>query len=184
MRRLALVVALGLAMACSDPNQLPNATQANAVDTVTLWALSTASLRNPGAYSLVDRAAVRTYETIAFEFAFDLSPAREPRLLPLAVLGLSPGNELKPGLLRSALGFDEMLRAPLNGYVTADTVPVQPGDRFFLRSRPVCTTLGGVPQYGKLEVLAVDPVAETLQFRVVANNNCGYRSLALGVPKN
>ncbi len=184
MRRLPLLAALGLALACSDPNELPNATLANAVDTVTLWALSTAPVRNPGAYSLVDRSAVRTYETIAFEFAFDLTPAREARLLPLAVLGLSPGTGVKPGLLRSTLGFDQMLRAPLNGYVTEDTVPIQPGDRFFLRSRPVCTSLGGVPQYGKLEVLAVDSAAATLQFRVVANNNCGYRSLVLGIPKN
>ncbi len=183
MHRLALAAGLALALGCSDPNKLPDATQSNAVDTVTLWALSTGSVRNPGAYSLVDRSAVRNYETIGFEFAFDLTPAGDPRLLPLAVLGLAPGNELKPGLLRSTLGFDQMLRAPLNGYVTTDTVPVQVGDRFFVRSRPVCTGLGGVPQYGKLEVLGIDPVAATFRFRVLANNNCGYRSLALGVPK-
>jgi hypothetical protein len=184
MRRLLLVSALIAGLGCSDPNALPNASVPNVVDTVTLWSLVGGPLRDPTAYSLADRRALRTYESIGFEFAFTIDAAQRPVLLPLAVLGLSPGSGLKPGLLSSAVAFDQMLKAPRNGYLTADTIPIQVGDLYFVRSRPICTSLGGVPEYGKMEVLALDPAQQTVTFQVLANNNCGYRALGLGIPKS
>jgi hypothetical protein len=44
-----------------------------------------------------------------------------------------------------------------------------------------CASLG-VPLYGKLELLDIDTLAQTLTFRIVTNQNCGYRGLRLGIP--
>ena len=41
----------------------------------------------------------------------------------------------------------------------------------------------GVPQYAKLEILSVNDVARTITFQALANNNCGYRSLKPGIPR-
>ncbi len=36
---------------------------------------------------------------------------------------------------------------------------------------------------GKLEVLGFTPVARSVTFRILVNNNCGYRGLELGIPE-
>jgi len=177
-------VLLGLG-ACSDPNAIPKASAANVVDTLTLWSLSKGPLTKPSAYSLNARNGVRTWEVGGgFEFAFDEDAAGRAVFLPTDVLGLVSGGTLKPGLKRSTAGFDLMTKAPSNGYIVSDTVPAIVGDLFFVRSAISTCSLLGVPLYGKLEVLAVDSVApNTVTIRVLANQNCGYRGLNLGIPK-
>jgi len=54
------------------------------------------------------------------------------------------------------------------------------GDRFVVRSRIVCNI--GVPKYGKLEVTNFDPVGKTVTFRVLINENCGFKGLEPGLP--
>lgn len=181
----AAFVAATVLAACSDPNELPKASVENAVDTLTLWTLSEGPLTAPTAYSVNNGGAVKTWEVGAsFEFAYDLDPAGGSIFLPLDVLGLANPNSVRPGLKRSALPWDEMRKAPLNGYVTRDTVPIAEGDRFFLRTGINICSLYGVPLYGKLEVIDLDSTASTATFRVMANQNCGYRSLNLGIPKS
>jgi len=183
-RHLVMWTAVAALAACSDPNALPRATISNAVDTVTVFALRGGPLQAPSAYSLSENRAVRTFETIAFDFVFTYDTLDRPALVPLDGLGLGPGLALEPGLLATPLEFDAITNAVRNGYGTTDTFPVAPGDRFYVRSRPVCSSLGGVPLYGKLEVLSSDTAAKSLTFRVLANNNCGYRNLEPGIPEN
>ena len=38
--------------------------------------------------------------------------------------------------------------------------------------------------YGKIEILAIDPVARSVTFRYLVNNNCGYLGLEPGLPRN
>jgi hypothetical protein len=184
MRRLLWFLPVAVWMACSDSTGIGPPALENVLDTVTLWSLDGGPLRQPTAYSVPDRLGVRTYETTAFDFVFTFDSTGRAVLLPLAVLGLSPANTVKPGLLSSTTPFDQMLRAPLNGYLTDDTIAVEAGDLFYVRSRPVCTTVGGLSEYARLEVLAIDSAAQTLTFQAVADDNCGYRSLDLGFPKN
>jgi hypothetical protein len=167
--------------ACSNPNALAKASVPNVLDTLTLWSLRGGPLQKPTAYSLPGSGGVRTYDGGTWEFAFSIEPARGAVFIPLAALGLSPSGSLKPGLIASTALFDAMTKAPLNGYITDDTVGVNVGDRFFVRSRLVCAALG-VPQYGKLEVLALDTTAKSITFQTVSDNNCGYRGVRLGIP--
>ena len=73
--------------------------------------------------------------------------------------------------------------AETNNYKTLDTVAVAVGDVLYLRSRIPTNCFLGVPAYGKVEILQFDADNRTLKFRVLANLNCGYKSLQPGIPK-
>ena len=78
----------------------------------------------------------------------------------------------------SAATFDAITVAPSNGYVTDSAVPVEIGQRWFVRSRVFCSL--GVPQYAKVEILGFED--STVTFKVLADNNCGYKGLEPGLP--
>jgi len=42
--------------------------------------------------------------------------------------------------------------------------------------------VGALPRYGKFQVLSLDPVARSVTFQTLVNQNCGYRSLRPGIP--
>lgn len=179
---LAAISALG---ACSDPNQLASAGLENQLDTaVTVWSLRTGPLNQPSAYSLEIRRGIRIWDGgIGFDFAYSTDSLGRSLALPPQVLGLATDATLNPGLKASTLGFDQMTLADRNGYIVNDTIELHEGDRFFVRSNTsVCPSLG-VPIYGKIEILDIDTAAQTLKFRAVADQNCGYRGLNLGIPK-
>jgi hypothetical protein len=176
---------VAVAGACSDPNAIPDANASNEVDTLFLWSLSDGPLTEPAAYSINARNGVRTWEVGSnFEFAFDEDATGQPVFLPTAVLDLLGDGALRPGLKRpsSTTTFDAMTKAPSNGYIVSDTVPIAIGDLFYIRTTVSTCSLLGVPLYGKLEVLELDPVQHTVRLRVLANQNCGYRGLNPGIP--
>jgi hypothetical protein len=177
---LPLAAAVGLA--CNS-NGLAPAIFTNVVDTVTIGALVGTPITVPSAFSVSDSRAVRSDQTSAFDFAFNIDQGGHPVFLPLAVIGLVPKTSAAPGLRTTTLAFADIVSAQSDGYITQDTVHIAVGDRFFLRSRIACGLLG-VPEYGKLEVLAVDESARTVTFQVLTNNNCGYRDLTPGLPDN
>jgi hypothetical protein len=181
-----LVLAGFVAMAgCSDPNALLPASISNVVDTVKLWTLSHGPLNDPTAYSLNARNGVRTWDIGPdFEFAFDVDASGRMVFLPIDLLGLLSSNAFKPGLKPVGTPFDQMTKAPLNGYVTSDTVPVVLNQTYYLRSSvSTCASLG-VPLYGKFQVIEIDSAAQTVKLQVLADQNCGYRGLNLGIPKS
>jgi hypothetical protein len=183
--RLPALLAFALAAACSNPNSIPNASLKNELDTLTLWSLEKGPLNKPTAYSLSARNGVRTWEAgTNFEFLFSVNPAGQARLIPLGALGLSSSGSVMPGLLRTSLAFDSMVKAPQNDYLTLDTIAIAPGDRFFMRTSVNSCALLGVPLYGRIEILDIDTAAVTVKFRVVADQNCGYRGLLLGIPSS
>ena len=179
-----VLIAFVLVAACSDPNAIPRAYLENDTATVTLASLERGLVTQPTAYSLSLASAVRTWEAgTNFDFVFSMDAQDRTAFLPLASLGLSTTAAVKPGLLKTTTAWDAMTKAPLNGYVTLDSVPIAEQDRFYLRTA-VSTCVGlGVPLYGKLQILDIDTAAATVKFLVLSDQNCGYRGLALGVPK-
>lgn len=184
---LVLAAFIAVAGACSDPNALQDASITNVVDTsVTLWSLTHGPLDKPVAYSIIARNGVRTWEVgSAFEFAFDVTPDGRPVFIPTDLLGLLGSSALKPGLRQTTTQtFDQMTRAPSNGYTVTDTVPVVVGDRFYIRTTVSACTVLSVPLYGKMEVTGVDTAAKTVTLKVLVDQNCGYRGLKEGIPKS
>jgi hypothetical protein len=179
MRRLC-VAALTAAVlaACGDDFTLPPASIQNEIDTVAIYALSGTPVALPSGYQIELKRAVRTDQTAFFDFAFDIPPSAAPRFYPTGPLGLGEGS----GFLRQTAPFDSVTFAPLDGYVRDSGVVADSGAVYVVRSRPVSCTFGTFAYFAKLRVLAVDTTARRVDFEVVANANCGYRSLEPGTP--
>ncbi|MGE0353843.1 MAG: hypothetical protein AB7I33_02145 [Gemmatimonadales bacterium] len=183
MRRLALLlIPFGalVAAACTDPNQLPPASLDNYEDTLTLGALRGTPIQVPSGYSVTE-GAVRTDQTSAFDLAYDVDDQGRHVFIPLIVLGVRADSSIKPGLQLSSNTFEGITEAARNGYITDDSVAVDSGQVYLVRSRLVCSF--GVPQYAKMQIIMIDDSARTISFRVLANNNCGYISLKPGIPQ-
>jgi hypothetical protein len=176
-----LLLALAAAVACSD-SELGDAATANVVDTVTLGAINGAALTTPAAYSITVGSPIRTDESSAFDFAYDIIPGKGAVLLPLAALGLGTGGSSNPGLQKVTTAFDDLKSGPTSGWLQTDTIPIAVGNVIAGRSRIVCYL--GVPQYAKFQILAFNDVLKTVDLKVLANVNCGYRNLEPGTSRN
>ena len=186
-RRFYLVVpvvaaALAAQAACGTSTGLPIATVENIVDTVVLFALDGTPVYTPSAYDLSDRSTVRTDRaTVGFDFAFNLTPAGQGELLSTGAMLLGKSS----GFISKGEPFDAIAVAPGTGYQDSVPVPVDSGNVFIVRSRPSANCAGyglSLPVYAKLEVLAIDTTARTVQFRILVDQNCGYHGLQPGLP--
>lgn len=170
--------------ACSSNADLPDPTDANLIDTTTVWALDGTPLTDPSGFSIPDRIAVRTDQSAAFDFVYNIDGSGKSVFLPIELLGLGSVSGTNPGLLQTPIPFDS-LRSAVTGdnYVTDDTITVAVGNVYYARSRIVCSTLA-VPIYGKIEILSIDTDARSVTFRYLVDNNCGYLGLEPGFPRN
>jgi hypothetical protein len=171
---------LAAAVACSDSNGLPDPTFTNVERFETLYALTGTPIGTPSGYALSGSLRIRTDLSIDFDFAYSIEPDGRPVLVPRAALGIEPNASLQPGLQSSSASFEAITEAPSNGYITDQVVPIAVGDRFLVRSRITCAI--GVPKYAKLEVILIDENARTVTFRILTNDNCGYKGLEPGLP--
>ncbi|MBA3317054.1 MAG: hypothetical protein H0T50_03060 [Gemmatimonadales bacterium] len=180
IRSLLPLLALSAAAACGSDDNLPDPTEENVVDTVTVGSLTDTPITTASGFS-VSLGPIRTDLSPDFDFAYDIQgdPVSGTRvLLPRAALGILSSNAAEPGVLLRSEAFDDIEAAPSNGYVTEDAVPVALGERYVVRSRVVCGI--GVPLYAKVEIIGFDDNSLTL--KVLANTNCGYRGLEPGFP--
>lgn len=181
MRPLPLIVlllALG-GIACSDSNGLPAATVANLERTDTLWALVGTPVSTPSGYSVEGSRRVRTDLSVDFDFAYN-ETVGEHVFLPRAALGIDTANAAKPGFQLRTESFEAITLAPSNGYITDVAVPIAEGQRYVVRSRVTCQV--GVPKYAKMEILSFDEATRIVSFRILVNDNCGFKSLEPGLP--
>lgn len=182
MRSLLFVVLLLAATACSDSTGLVPASLTNVERTEILYALIGTPVSTPSGYALEGSRRVRTDLSVDFDFAFNVESDGSHVLVPRAALGIDPTAAVNPGLLTRNETFEAIKVAPSNGYVTDRAIPIAAGERYVVRSRVTCSI--GVPKYAKLEVLAFDDVAKTVTFRVITDDNCGFKGLEPGLPKS
>jgi hypothetical protein len=172
----ALLAALA---ACSETNGLPSAHFVNVVDTVTLYALDGTPPATPSAYDILLGLTVRTDFSTAFDFVFNLDTAGHALLLPTGAVGLGKQS----GIRIESGSFDAVTEAATTGYADSTAEQVDVGTVAVIRSRPTQCSFGAVVyQYAKLQVLAIDPLARTISFQILADQNCGYRGLQPGIP--
>jgi hypothetical protein len=185
LRRAAPILAVTgltlLAAACGDTSGLPEARLANVVDTVSLYALDGTPISTPSAYTLSGRLAVRTDQSASFDFAFNLDSLERAVLLPTGTVGLGKAS----GLQQVSVPFDGVKLAPTGGFVLDQPFRVDSGTVALVRSRPITNCLLGatVSLFAKLEVLAIDTTARRIDFQILVDENCGYRGLEPGIPK-
>ena len=164
--------------ACDNPFQLPPAAVGTFVDSVTLWALTNTDIAHPSAYDVLDNVVARTDRVSSFDFAFDIRTDSladtTAVLLPRGAMGLYVDG----GLQVTTQAFDSITIAPTSGYQDTLAVPLKVGTVVLAASRSQTCNFGYVrPVYAKIEVTALDFVARTITFAILADLNCGYRSL-------
>jgi hypothetical protein len=167
--------------ACSDTNGLPDPTLGNVERTETLYALVGTPVSTPSGYALEGNRRIRTDQTDAFDFAYNVEPDGRRVFVPRAALGLDPNAAVKPGFQARSESFEAITLAPSDGYITDQVVPIAEGERYVVRSRVTCLALG-LPKYGKIEILSFDDIARTVSFRVLVDDNCGFKGLEPGLP--
>jgi hypothetical protein len=173
-----------LLAACSSPAGQAPATSVNTVDTVTLYALDDGHTQTPSGYTIIGRRVVQTTTTTAFDFAFNLytfgpDSVNVPAFLPAGVLRLGQ----VPGFQKTGGPFSAIITAPSDGYVLDKPYPLTVGTLGLARSRRQTCADGTVTYlYAKFHILAIDPVAQTVRFEILANQNCGYMGLDVGIP--
>jgi hypothetical protein len=177
-----LLFALG-GIACSDSNGLPDPANENLERTDTLWALVGTPVSTPSGYSVEGSRRVRTDLSVDFDFAYNVEPGGNHVFLPRAALGIDTANAVKPGFQIRNESFEAITTPPSSGFTTDVPVPISVGQRYVVRSRitAACSNLG-VPKYAKLEIVEFDDAARIVAFRVLVNDNCGFRSLEPGLP--
>jgi hypothetical protein len=181
MRFIPLYLALLVAAACSDDNALPDATLNNLERTDTLYALVGTSITTPSAYAIEGNRRIRTDISIDFDFAYNVEADGRHVFVPRAVLGIS--ESVNPGFMARTETFEAIRDAPSNGYVTDAVIPIAVGERYVVRSRITCVSIG-VPKYAKIEIVSFDDVTRTVAFRILTNDNCGFKGLEPGLPDN
>jgi hypothetical protein len=182
MKSLFFAVLLLAAAACSNSTGLPAASLTNAERTDTLYALVGTPVSTPSGYALEGSRRIRTDLSVDFDFAYNVASDGSHVFLPRAALGIDPTAAVNPGFLTRTQTFEAIKAAPSNGYVTDRAIPIAVGGVYVVRSRVTCTI--GVPKYAKLAVIAIDDVAKTVAFRVLTDDNCGFKGLEPGLPKN
>jgi hypothetical protein len=177
---VVLAAALLATAGCGSSTGLPAASAANFVDTVSLYALDGTPLPAPSGYNVQSRSVVRTDRLASFDFAFNITAAGQPVLLPTGALGLGRAS----GIQRQNLAFDAITLAPTSAYVDTMAVPIDSGTVAVVHSRPTTCAFGIVVfYYGKIEVLAIDFAARRVDLQIMVDLNCGYRGLEPGVPR-
>jgi hypothetical protein len=179
-RDVALTGLALLLIACGDTSGLPAPAVPNVVDTVSLFALRGTDITLPSAYTLEGAGPVRTDLTTALDFAFDFDSLGAPALFPTGAIRLG----VLSGLQRSTTRFDAITLAPTGGYIFDKPITLDTGTVVLVRSRPTQCLFGvTVSLYAKVRVLGVDSTARRVDFEVLVDQNCGYRGLELGLPK-
>jgi hypothetical protein len=168
--------------ACSSSNDLPAATNENVERTDTLWALVGTPVATPSGYSVDGSRRVRTDLGVDFDFAYNTENDGSHVFVPRSALGIDTANAANPGFVAASESFEAIKSPPSEGYVTDVPVPLAVGQRYVVRSRITCSV--GVPKYAKLEILTFDETMHIVTFRVLTNDNCGFRSLEPGLPDN
>ena len=173
-----LLVSLATA-ACSDSNDLPDATLEHVERTDTLWALVGTPVSTPSGFCVEGSRRVRTDLSVDFDFAYNIQDGQHV-LLPRAALGIDTANAVNPGFVARTESFEAIAMPPSGGFVTDAAVPIATVERYVIRSRVTCNV--GVPKYAKLEILEFNDALGIMTFRVLVNDNCGFRSLEPGLP--
>lgn len=111
-----------------------------------------------------------------FDFAVTENDEGEFLLLPAGVFA---NFSIRPGIqVDSTATFDELSRAPRDGYTFEEPVVADSNTVYVVRSRQASN---GCFFYGKIEVLELDPEG-SVTIQALANPNCSDRSLTPNAP--
>lgn len=177
---LALTISVAALAACGDPVSI-RAQFETVADTVTVFAVTGTPVIAPAALSTVRHEAVRIEPARDFDIVFDIDDAGQAVLYPVQLVGGSVGNT---GIQKTTEDFDTIDEAPRTGYVRDSATVLGVGDVVIVEAEPLyCAATFNPTIYSKLIVDDIDVTTRTVRVRMVVDPNCGFRSLAEGIPE-
>jgi hypothetical protein len=187
LRRLipvALVAGAALVGACSDLTQGAGLTE-NATQPFFVHALTGSPLLASTAIAFPARSVTRVDGTFNFDVAFDINASGGVVLLTPELVGQNPGGDRLVGIVTGIGSYDNILEAPLSGYIVDSAVVVQRGQAVAVQAQePLCVTSNPTAPYlyAKIVIDSVDLVGRGIYGRAMIAGDCGYRQLIAGFP--
>jgi hypothetical protein len=181
----ASLAALALA-ACDDTNPF-GATLPTAEDAYTIFALTGTPPAYPSGLNTAARAATRVDGNANFDVAFDINAEGNAVLYPVKLVVSSIGGDRPVGLRKVDAPFDSVLSAPTGTYQKDSAVVAGRGQVVVVEanrasSGDLCAFNISQNIYTKIVIDSVDVAGRTINIRTVMDPNCGFRSLAEGIP--
>ena len=178
LARPLLLAAAAFSMAACD-DDLGLGTWSAAPDTATLFSLSRPDLIGlPSAYDFINHTVFEV-ESPGATGQWDIALRDEGGQLALVPAGAFEGQDSRAALALITGGtFDSLDEAPgdTSAY-SRNAVVVQAGQVYAVRTRRAGCTFTTAVRFGKMRIIAVDPVAGTVKFEAVVNPFCNDRSL-------
>jgi len=187
--RFALLAAMCSALvlgACGNPTNL-QANLSTSTDSLTVWALSGTPPSYPSGVSLVGRQVVRVDGSASFDVALDIDANGRAVIYPVKLVVSTPGGGRPVGLQKVTGIFDSVTVAPKTGFETDSALVMAPGEVVTIQSphnlsQDICQFAISPYLYAKIVADSVNLASRTIFVRVGFDPNCGFRSLADGVP--
>jgi hypothetical protein len=196
--RLLLLLLLGITSvgACGNPTEV-KATLKVIDDTAAVFGLTGAPLNGPTALNTFVPRVVRADPSQSYDVVFDfrVDPATNDTfavLLPPRAVGTFGSA----GIQKDSADYSAILQAPTSGYNDSTATRIDSGDVVLIQARAAACASQLLEQrqfiYSKLVVDSIrtppyDPVTRptgnTIFFRMRVDPNCGFISLADGIPE-
>lgn len=186
-----LVVGVGL-VGCGDPFAILPASRTNTVDTLELFAVNGTGLNRPSGYALTTKGVLRlgidpppVLNAPPFDFMYRIDGEAGPQFAPFGAVATPTPNQTesgRPGLQTTTTAFDAITEGQQIGYAVDKAIDLNPGLVLYARSSLPNNCFLGIPYYAKIEVIAFVDSTRSVKFRILTNNNCGYRGLEPGIP--
>lgn len=145
-------------------------------DTVVLYSLARAEyIGERSGFDFIAPQAVRIEQAkLSPPGDFDIAFSELDGAFVLLPAGAFEGLNVTPGIAVDSSGvlFEQYHRAPSEGYITEEPVPLRMDVIYAVRTR----SQSGCSRYGKLEVLDLDPEG-ILEFRFLRNSLCNDRGI-------
>ena len=191
VRLLALVAAVGAIAAmnaCGDPTaikaQFDNADRPN----LTLYALNGTLPSLPSAIQIRAASTTRVDASFNFDVAFDIDTSGKVLAYPVRAVAAEFVGAHQVGLLQTDKSFDDALTAPTGGYKYDSVMVVPVGKTVFVDviDRNSCSiySLLGQQIKAKFVIDSVNTSSRRVFVHLLANQNCGFKSLVKGEPKD
>jgi len=187
---LAAAVATTLLAACGDGTG-SNGEIVVQEDTLALFPINgTPHPANPVGISVITASTSALTSDFLFDVAFDLDAQNRVVVYPVRLVA---GNIVQNtvGISQAAVqrvpgNWSSVTRAPSSGYRSDSALVLAIGEVVAIQvpTQACIYALRGVNVYGKFVVDSVLPASRQIFGRMVANQNCGYRSLVPGIPKD
>jgi hypothetical protein len=183
-RRIAFALgALLLAAACGDP-YATKASNENAVQALSVHALSGTPLAYATGLNLTAKATTKVDGNFSFDLAFDINSRGEIVYFPVRLVASNPSGDRQIGILKPGGNFDGITEAPRTGYNVDSVTVAQVGQPIIVQGAvSACSGTLTPYLYAKMVVDSVHLADRVLFGRALINLNCGFRSLSAGLPK-